>query len=48
MSPDERRASSEHAMRVIAALNDGLMGCAIADPATVHTDHEDEKNSSPY
>jgi len=32
LSPEERRQESDHAMRMIASMNDGLMGCAIADP----------------
>ena len=32
LPPQERRRQSDHAMRAIASMNDGLMGCAIADP----------------
>jgi ectoine hydroxylase-related dioxygenase (phytanoyl-CoA dioxygenase family) len=36
---EQRRASSEYAARMIASVNHGLMGCAIADPTT-KDDHE--------
>lgn len=45
-SPEERRRDSEYAAHVIASMNNGLMGCAIADPTVAHDDdHEDEKQS---
>jgi phytanoyl-CoA hydroxylase len=40
----ERRRQSEYAARVIAQTNNGLMGCAIADPAV---DHDDEPAAKP-
>jgi phytanoyl-CoA hydroxylase len=40
----ERREQSDFAARVIAQTNNGLMGCAIADP-TVDHDHADDKAS---
>ena len=43
-SVEERRRSGEYAARMIAATNNGLMGCAIADP-TVDHDHDDAKKS---
>ena len=36
---DERRRQSEYAARMIAQANNGLMGCAIADPTVPH-DHD--------
>jgi ectoine hydroxylase-related dioxygenase (phytanoyl-CoA dioxygenase family) len=36
---EERKLSAEYAARVIASMNNGLMGCAIADP-TMKDDHE--------
>jgi len=41
LSPEERRKESEFAMRMIASMNHGLMGCGIADPTI--KDEEDEK-----
>jgi ectoine hydroxylase-related dioxygenase (phytanoyl-CoA dioxygenase family) len=38
LEPAERRQASEFAMRMIASMNNGLMGCAIADP-TMKEDH---------
>jgi ectoine hydroxylase-related dioxygenase (phytanoyl-CoA dioxygenase family) len=38
-SAEQRRVSSEYAARMIASMNNGLMGCAIADP-TMKDDHE--------
>ena len=40
--PDERRRSSDHAARIIANMNNGLLGCATADP-TLRDDHDDAK-----
>lgn len=36
MPAEQRRLSSDHAARVIAKLNNGLLGCAIADPDVKH------------
>ncbi len=41
--PEERKKSSEYAARTIASMNNGLMGCAIADP-TVEQDHDEPKD----
>jgi phytanoyl-CoA hydroxylase len=38
LSVEERKKESEHAMRVIASMNNGLMGCAIADPTVKEAD----------
>ena len=45
MSGEERKRESEYAMRMIASMNNGLMGCAIADPTV--QDH-DEKGAAGY
>jgi ectoine hydroxylase-related dioxygenase (phytanoyl-CoA dioxygenase family) len=37
-SAEERREQSEFAARIIAQTNNGLMGCAIADPSVDHDD----------
>jgi ectoine hydroxylase-related dioxygenase (phytanoyl-CoA dioxygenase family) len=42
---EERRAAGEHAMRVIASMNNGLMGCAIADPGVKHDDGGEGKGA---
>lgn len=42
---EERRAASDHVMRVIASMNNGLLGCAIADPNVNH-DHDEGKKGS--
>jgi len=44
LAPEQRKKESEHAMRVIASMNNGLLGCAIADP-TVKDDHEEKPAS---
>jgi phytanoyl-CoA hydroxylase len=41
-SPEERKRQSEYAMRMIADMNNGLLGCAIADP-TARDEDEDAK-----
>ena len=40
-SPEQRRQSSEYAARIIASMNNGLLGCAIADPTTAHDDEQE-------
>lgn len=45
LSASERQAASKYAMRMIAANNNGLLGCAIADP-TVEHDHDHDSDSS--
>ena len=40
----ERRRQGDFAARMIAATNNGLMGCAIADPSVDHDDHHDDKD----
>jgi ectoine hydroxylase-related dioxygenase (phytanoyl-CoA dioxygenase family) len=45
LSRDERKRNSEYAMRMIADMNNGLLGCAIADP-TVKDDHETPKREA--
>jgi len=44
LSAEERRRQSEFAARMIAQTNNGLMGCAIADP---NIDHDDSHDSAP-
>jgi hypothetical protein len=49
MSPDERKQASDYALRMIASMNNGLMGCAIADPTPEDHDRADaDKDSSGY
>jgi ectoine hydroxylase-related dioxygenase (phytanoyl-CoA dioxygenase family) len=38
---EERRRASAYAARVIASMNNGLLGCAIADP-TMKDEHDDQ------
>jgi hypothetical protein len=44
-SPDERKQASEFAIRMIANANNGLLGCAIADPLADHDHNGDEKTN---
>ncbi len=44
LTREQRRQESQHAMRMIADMNNGLLGCAIADP---NVDHDDEKSEKP-
>ena len=44
---DERRRDSEFAARTIASMNNGLMGCAIADPTVHHDDNHDDAEKTP-
>jgi ectoine hydroxylase-related dioxygenase (phytanoyl-CoA dioxygenase family) len=37
---DERRRASAYAARVIAQMNNGLLGCAIADPTMIEQHHD--------
>jgi ectoine hydroxylase-related dioxygenase (phytanoyl-CoA dioxygenase family) len=46
-SRDQRKESSEHAMRIIASMNNGLLGCAIADPSVAH-DHDEKNQTAGY
>jgi ectoine hydroxylase-related dioxygenase (phytanoyl-CoA dioxygenase family) len=49
LDPQERRRASEYAARMIASMNNGLMGCAIADPTIEHDhDHDDQKQPAGY
>jgi len=48
MTSEERRAESQNAMRVIASMNNGLMGCAIADPTVGHSHEEEGKKAAGY
>jgi len=48
MPAEQRQLSSDHAARIIAKLNNGLLGCAIADPDVPHDPAPafgDERNS---
>jgi phytanoyl-CoA hydroxylase len=44
---DQRRKDAEYAARVMAETNNGLMGCAIADP-TQADDHDDKDANGGY
>jgi ectoine hydroxylase-related dioxygenase (phytanoyl-CoA dioxygenase family) len=49
LDAQERRQASEYAARMIAGMNHGLMGCAIADPTIEHDhDHDDQKQPAGY
>jgi ectoine hydroxylase-related dioxygenase (phytanoyl-CoA dioxygenase family) len=41
--PAQRRQQSDYAARMIASMNNGLLGCAIADPSVPHDHHDDDK-----
>ncbi len=41
----QRQRASRHAMRMIANMNNGLLGCAIADPAIDHDDAPEPDNA---
>lgn len=45
-APEERRANSEYAARMIADMNNGLLGCAIADPTIEHDDSEADADAA--
>jgi len=45
LSREQRTRQSEYAARMIASMNNGLLGCAIADPNAVD---EDEKQAQKY
>ena len=47
LPPAQRREASAYAARVIANMNDGLLGCAIADP-TMKDNDQAEAETSPY
>lgn len=48
-SRTDRQQASEHAMRMIASMNNGLLGCGIADPNVDHDDIKDmNKNAGAY
>jgi hypothetical protein len=42
-TPEARRRQSEFAMRMIADMNNGLLGCAIADPTATDNPAGDEQ-----
>jgi len=42
---EQRRAESAYAARMIASMNDGLLGCALADP-NLRDDDDDEPTKS--
>jgi phytanoyl-CoA hydroxylase len=48
LSPDQRRACTDHAARVIASMHNGLMGCATADPTMVDHHDTDEDTGAGY
>jgi len=39
MTREQRRCESDHAARVIASMNHGLLGCATAEPDVKHEHH---------
>ena len=45
LSREQRRDQSEYAMRVIAELNNGLLGCAMSQP-TLDDHHDDRQDAS--
>lgn len=45
LAPEERARQSEYAARVIAQMNNGLLGCAIADPTVAHDDDRDSSDA---
>jgi ectoine hydroxylase-related dioxygenase (phytanoyl-CoA dioxygenase family) len=47
LSRQQRAAESDRVARVIASMNNGLMGCAIADPGVAHV-HGDGAEASVY
>ncbi len=44
LEPSERRGHTDKTARMIAAMNNGLLGCALADP---HVAHDHDKPPSP-
>jgi ectoine hydroxylase-related dioxygenase (phytanoyl-CoA dioxygenase family) len=48
LNREQRRQESQHAMRMIADTNNGLLGCAIADPAVAHDDDDKKVSASGY
>jgi hypothetical protein len=47
LSRQQRADESGRAARLIASMNNGLMGCAIADSSAAH-DHDDSPEASVY
>lgn len=45
---EQRRQHTEYAARVIASMNEGLMGCAISDIEKLDQEHEANENPSSY
>jgi ectoine hydroxylase-related dioxygenase (phytanoyl-CoA dioxygenase family) len=45
---EQRRVAGEYAARTIASMNNGLLGCAIADPSVAHDHDHEEKKSGGY
>lgn len=45
LTKEQRQQESQHAMRMIAETNNGLLGCAIANPDVDH-DHDKDDNKS--
>jgi len=48
LTSEQRQAESQHAMRMIANMNNGLLGCAIADPNVDHDHDKDPKQAGGY
>ncbi|MEM9251896.1 MAG: phytanoyl-CoA dioxygenase family protein [Planctomycetota bacterium] len=48
LDPAERREANDRVVRQIAALNNGLMGCAITDLDSLTHDHDDDQNGEGY
>jgi phytanoyl-CoA hydroxylase len=48
LSPEQRSRETQFAMRMIANTNNGLLGCAIADPFVKHDDDDDPASTTGY
>ncbi|MEO0586272.1 MAG: phytanoyl-CoA dioxygenase family protein [Planctomycetota bacterium] len=48
IAPEERRSANDRVVRQIAAMNNGLMGCAITDLDSLTHDHDEDDGSSAY
>ncbi len=48
LTREQRQQESLHAMHMIASTNNGLLGCAIADPNVKHDDHDEMPKAGGY
>lgn len=48
LEPEQRRQHTEYAARMIASMNDGLMGCAISDIEKLDAEHERAEGGEGY